>query len=706
MEHYAINENGLTLAFTIENGVLNIREYGLAERPVKVDAAENFAQVHLSGGNVTSGHNGIKRIGASESSELVYVGTEKIVGEKFVEYVIGQKSKKVEVFTHLRFFDGIKVFSVFNTVRNISCGDVWLEEVNGMLLFTPACEANENYSDYVLYVPHNSWHCEAQWKGASLEERGLYSGNGNTSMKRVSIKNTGSWSTKEYLPMGILHSGKENFCMLWQIESNGSWNYELGETGGKIYLNAGGPDYIENSWEKKLGKGESFTGVTVAFAFGSEIDGVLGEITDYRRAIRRKNSDNVSLPAIYNSYMHCLWDYPSFDGLKPLIDKAAGLGMEYFCIDAGWHDELEWWSAIGEWKVSKTRFPEGLGKTIDYVKSKGMKVGLWLEIECVGRKSGAVEYLKDCFFTRNGKPVMVNDRYFLDFTKEKTRKYADEVVDRIVSYGADYIKTDYNADAGVGTDDFGRKSAADGLLEHCRALKKWFEKIYERYPDLVVENCASGGCRMDYSMLSLHSIQSTSDQLCYLKYPYIAAGASSAVCPEQSAVWCYPVRGKLTPEEYERCIVSGEKPPVPDISEITEDDVVINVVNCLLGRMHLAGHIELLGGKTEELLKEGIAYYRAMSKDKATSRPYFPCGFPVWNDDFVAGGLAAGNKRYLAVWNLGGKTERTIDVGFPIKSVKVGYPASSKVKTQIKDGDKLVVSFKSRRRACVLEIIG
>ena len=45
-------------------------------------------------------------------------------------------------------------------------------------------------------------------------------------------------------------------------------------------------------------------------------------------------------------------------------------------------------------------------------------------------------------------------------------------------------------------------------------------------------------------------------------------------------------------------------------------------------------------------------------------------------------------RRYLAVWNLGGKTERTIDVGFPIKSVKIGYPASSKVKTQIKDGDK------------------
>lgn len=51
-----------------------------------------------------------------------------------------------------------------------------------------------------------------------------------------------------------------------------------------------------------------------------------------------------------------------------------------------------------------------------------------------------------------------------------------------------------------------------GMLEHERAYLKWLEGVWMRYPDLIIENCSSGGLRMDYAMLSRYSIQSTSDQ--------------------------------------------------------------------------------------------------------------------------------------------------------------------------------------------------
>ena len=61
-----------------------------------------------------------------------------------------------------------------------------------------------------------------------------------------------------------------------------------------------------------------------------------------------------------------------------------------------------------------------------------------------------------------------------------------------------------------------------------------------RFPQLVIENCGSGGGRMDYAMLAHHQLQSSSDQTDYRKYPAIVAGGLAAVLPEQFAVWSYP----------------------------------------------------------------------------------------------------------------------------------------------------------------------
>ncbi|MEU1852203.1 hypothetical protein ABZ499_23745 [Streptomyces sp. NPDC019990] len=62
----------------------------------------------------------------------------------------------------------------------------------------------------------------------------------------------------------------------------------------------------------------------------------------------------------------------------------------------------------------------------------------------------------------------------------------------------------------------------------------------------VVENCASGGMRMDGATLAVAQLQSTSDQQDPLRYPPIAAAAPTAVPPEQGAVWAYP------PPEFDR----------------------------------------------------------------------------------------------------------------------------------------------------------
>ena len=99
---------------------------------------------------------------------------------------------------------------------------------------------------------------------------------------------------------------------------------------------------------------------------------------------------------------------------------------------------------------------------------------------------------------------------------------------------------DYNIEPGIGTDQHA-DSAGDGLLEHQRAYLSWLDGIFAEYPDLVIENCGSGGMRMDYAMLKRHSVQSTSDMEDYRMYATIAVNSPLALTPEQAAVWSYPM---------------------------------------------------------------------------------------------------------------------------------------------------------------------
>lgn len=180
----------------------------------------------------------------------------------------------------------------------------------------------------------------------------------------------------------------------------------------------------------------------------------------------------------------------------------AEAGCEYYCIDAGWYADGYWWDNVGEWKVSKARFPEGLKKVTDHIRSFGMVPGLWLEPEVMGiHCKMASEVSDEWFFIRHKKRVYDRSRFQLDYRNPEVREYMTGIIDRLVNeYGIGYIKTDYNIEPGIGT-ELHAESFGEGMLEHERAYLAWLEDLHKKYPELVIENCSSGGLRMDYAML-------------------------------------------------------------------------------------------------------------------------------------------------------------------------------------------------------------
>ena len=139
---------------------------------------------------------------------------------------------------------------------------------------------------------------------------------------------------------------------------------------------------------------------------------------------------------------------------------------------------------------------------------------------------------------------------------------------------------------------------------------------------------------MDYALLSRYSIQSTSDQEDYRNYATIAANHSLGVTPEQAAVWSYPVNCKDA---------SGRTVARPE-------EVIYNMVNALLVRIHQSGHLAELPEESVSLVKDGIRCYKSIREDIKQGLPFLPLGFADNRDMWLCSGLRLKDKAYLAVW--------------------------------------------------------
>jgi alpha-galactosidase len=324
---------------------------------------------------------------------------------------------------------------------------------------------------------------------------------------------------------------------------------------------------------------------------------------------------------------------------------------------------------FGTWREDRERFPEGIKAVSDYVHSLGMKFGLWIAPEVVGcDNQEMLDYYGDeCFIARNGEKVYHGSGYLLDYRHPKVIDYMTATIDRMVTeYGCDYIKFDGCPNPGMGT-DVNATGLGDGLEKCMDAFTDWAYEMTRRHPDVIFEDCAGGGLRTDYKALSIFHLISTSDQTSYIHYPYICGNILCSVLPEQAAVWSYPVDTK--------CYVPGDVAATN--ANVTEERVVMNMINSLLGRVHLASRLHYLTEEKLALVTEGIALYDRIAEEKKNSLPYLPKGYSMFGDTFVAAGIRTESKVYLAMWNLEGA--RHVELPLPeinVKLASVAYPAT------------------------------
>jgi alpha-galactosidase len=661
LKQIKIDENGIHIVFGITDNdqikLLHFSHAGFCENDITkkheslkesedrqeqfIDEGYQLVQVNVSGYDRPYEKHGNKHISTVPGYLLKYTGMKDERNGYGRRLIITQEDKEVtgiRTETEMQFYDGISTVRFKNRVTNIGTQAQTLEEVSSFTLWGIEKEGEKSPDDKLkLAIPFNGWQKEVSWHTFTMDELGMARTQPTVADRTsctIEVTNTGNWSAKKFLPMGFLMNTEAHTGLFWEIEHNGSWHYEIGDQNNHFYLTAEGPNEVQSHWYKQLLPGETFESVPAAAGVSADNwDDAMSELTRYRRIIRRPNRDDEELPVIFNDYMNCLFGDPTTAKELPLIDAAAAAGCEYFVIDAGWYAPGQWWDSVGEWQESKERFPNGISEVTDHIRSKGMIPGLWLELEVMGincHLAGSVP--DDWFFMRHGRRVYDRSRYQLDFRNPEVISHMNDIIDRVVrDYHIGYIKMDYNIEPGIGTET-NADSVGDGMLQHERAYLKWLEDVFARYPELVIENCSSGGLRMDYAMLSRYSIQSTSDQEDYREYATIAANTPTGVTPEQAAVWSYPMKGK------------------------GREEVIFNMVNALLRRIHQSGHLAQLPAENVALVTEGISCYKHIRHDIRTGLPFWPCGLADNLDSWLCSGLRVPDEdgvcrhAYLAVW--------------------------------------------------------
>ena len=227
----------------------------------------------------------------------------------------------------------------------------------------------------------------------------------------------------------------------------------------------------------------------------------------------------------------------SVETSKKFIDQFNAMGGELFIVDAGWvcppGREMEWGAFNGTNIPDADRYPHGITEIADYCHSKGMKFGLWVDIESIGRLCAAYTDNPDW---RACNIYGEKTESFMDFTKPEAAAWAENEIARLIEEcKMDLLRVDYNTSY---RDYFNMRDTGAGIKEclsiaHFNAVYKMYYNLKKRFPDVIFENCAGGGGRCDLGIMKAFHHTWVTDCQCAPYSVSITNGMTIALPPER-----------------------------------------------------------------------------------------------------------------------------------------------------------------------------
>ena len=377
------------------------------------------------------------------------------------------------------------------TLTNQGKNTLHIESLPSLALQLPA-------GDYELTHLFGSWKQERQ-----VATEPLHDG------ERVFNANTGR-STCLYSPWFALHNRRNGIRYAGQLAWSGNWRMSFEQQPGMreailasspLRVSLGMTFDFGGAESLRAGDSQDFPEVAFTASSGS-LDDIANQLHSYQRKYVTARIPANEPPLVqYNTW------YPTQAGLtladmKRSAETAAGLGIEVFVVDGGWSCDKNCNEGLGDYRVDPVRFPRGLEEFSEFVRKRGMKFGLWVEIENIGLDSRMFREHSAWCLAYQGKPIVQFGKCQLDFGKPEVQQWATSVIDRLVDrYKMGWLKIDSNIDIGSEFDPPSSERFGDVFANSTRHYYEFLDHIRMAHPQLIVENCASGGLRMDLGIV-------------------------------------------------------------------------------------------------------------------------------------------------------------------------------------------------------------
>ena len=384
----------------------------------------------------------------------------------------------------------------------------------------------------------STWSAEGRLESRSIEELQLersWIGHGIACERFGQV---GSMPVRGFFPFVALEDREAGVIWGAQLAWPGSWQMEVYRRDDFVSLSGGLADRELGHWMKTLAPGESLeTPAATLACLRGDLDQFCQRLTSAQlpALLEKMPAVERDLPIVVNEWCTS-WGSPTQSNLLALAQRLHGTPAKYLVIDDGWSEKPgDGIQQNGDWIINRAAFPDGLDQTCQAIRELGFIPGIWFEFEVCNEGSKAFA-LSDHQLHRDGRVIQVGNRRFWDFRDPFTADYlTKKVIHLLRDNGLGYLKVDYNDTIGIGCD--GAQSLGEGLRQHLEGMQNFFRKLRRELPELVIENCSSGGHRLEPSMMALTSMGSFSDAHETWEIPIIAANLQRLILPRQSQIW-------------------------------------------------------------------------------------------------------------------------------------------------------------------------
>lgn len=250
-----------------------------------------------------------------------------------------------------------------------------------------------------------------------------------------------------------------------------------------------------------LESGESFETPVFTGGFVNEGFGAANrQFHDYIRKTNKSNFVNEVMPVLYNAWSTFLFDVSE----KLILEQAkhfADLGVEMLVIDDGWFKGRKKDTAgLGDWVPDPEKFPNGLKPVVDHINKLGIRFGIWVEPEMINPDSDLYREHPDWVMnypTREREEQ--RHQLTLNLAREDVFEFTRDWLDKLLSSAnIEHLKWDMNRFfSQAGWPEAKTKEQKSIYIKYAQNFQRLLRFINEKYPHVLIENCASGGLRGD-----------------------------------------------------------------------------------------------------------------------------------------------------------------------------------------------------------------